>query len=205
MAESLDNATIAERLEAFAGLLDLAGSGYYTSRAYRRAAETIRESKAPIAKLVREGRVQDLRGIGPGIAGRLSELVQTGRIAELDELEREVQPELVGLGRFLGIGPKRMVEIGRALGVATADEFREAARAGRLTSVTGIGPQTERRLLERLDREGRPQRKSMLLNRSRALLEEIAGALGGEVAGDPRRWADTSFEFAVVCWADHSG
>src|ERR671930_2089274 len=159
MPPALDNAAIAERLEAFAALLDLAGSGYYTSRAYRRAAETIRESKAPIAELVRQGRVQDLRGIGPGIAARLRELVETGRIAELEELEREVQPELVGLGRFLGVGPKRMVEIGRALGVSTADEFGAAAREGRLTSVAGIGPQTERRLLERLDSERRRQRK----------------------------------------------
>src|SRR5438067_12742901 len=110
MAKSLDNATIADRLEAFAGLLDLAGSGHYTSRAYRRAAETIRETKAPIAKLVRQDRVQDLRGIGPGIAKRLHEPVETGRIAELDELEREVQPELAGLGRSLGLGPRRMVE-----------------------------------------------------------------------------------------------
>ena len=198
----MTNAYIAEQLEAFASLLDLSGAGYYTSRAYRRAAETIRETKAPIAELVGAGRIQELRGIGPGIASRLRELVETGRIAELEELEREVQPELVGLGRFLGIGPKRMVEIGRALGVSTADEFREAARAGRLTSVAGIGPQTERRLLERLDREGRPQRKGMLLNRARGLLEEIAGALDGEVAGDPRRWADTSFDLAVVCAAD---
>jgi DNA polymerase (family 10) len=195
------NAYIAEQLEAFASLLDLSGAGYYTSRAYRRAAETIRETKAPIAKLVAAGRVQDLRGIGPGIAARLRELVETGRIAELDELERDVQPELVGLGRFLGVGPKRMVEIGRALGVSTVEEFRAAARAGRLTSVPGIGPQTERRLLERLERERRPQKKGMLLNRARALLEEIAAALGGEVAGDPRRWADTSFDFAVVCSA----
>jgi DNA polymerase (family X) len=195
------NAHIAEQLEAFASLLDLSGAGYYTSRAYRRAAETIRETKAPIAELVAAGRIQELRGIGPGIAARLRELVETGRIAELDELEREVQPELVGLGRFLGIGPKRMVEIGRALGVSTADEFREAARAGRLTSVAGIGPQTERRMLERLDSERRPQ-KGMLLNSARELLEEIADALGGEVAGDPRRWADTSFDFAVVSGAD---
>src|SRR5919109_3037941 len=202
MRDNLDNATIAEQLEAFAGLLDLAGSGYYTSRAYRRAAETIRETKAPIAELVSAGRVQELRGIGPGIATRLRELIETGRIAELEELEREVQPELVGLGRFLGIGPKRMVEIGRALGVASADEFRAAAHSGRLTSVAGIGPQTERRLLERLESERKPQRKGMLLNRARALLEEIAGALGGEVAGDPRRWADMSFDFAVVCAAE---
>src|SRR3954469_22325860 len=149
MHADLDNAAIAEQLEAFASLLDLSGSSYYTSRAYRRAAETIRETKAPIAELVAAGRIQELRGIGPGIAGRLRELVETGRIAELEELERDVQPELVGLGRFLGVGPKRMVEIGRALGVSTADGFREAARAGRLTSVPGVGPQTERRLLDR--------------------------------------------------------
>ena len=197
----LENAMIAEQLEAFAALLDLSGAGYYTSRAYRRAAETIRETKAPIAELVAAGRVQELRGIGAGIAGRLRELVETGTIAELEELEREVQPELVGLGRLLGVSPKRMVEIGRVLGISTADEFREAARTGRLTSVPGIGPQTEQRLLAALDRERRPQRKGMLLNRARALLEEIAGALGGEVAGDPRRWADTSFDFAVVCRA----
>jgi DNA polymerase (family 10) len=195
----LDNAVIAEQLEAFASLLDLSGAGHYTSRAYRRAAETIRETKAPIAELVAAGRVQELRGIGPGIAARLRELVETGRIAELDELEREVQPELIGLGRFLGVGPKRMVDIGRALGVSTAEEFREAAAEGRLRSVPGIGPQTEQRLLAALERERKPARKGMTLNRARTLLEEIAAALDGEVAGDPRRWADTSFEFAVVC------
>ena len=195
-----DNATIAERLEAFAALLDLSGASFYTSRAYRRAAETIRSTQAPIAELVAADRIQELSGIGPGIAGRLRELVETGRIAELDELEREVQPELVGLGRFLGVTPKRMVEIGRALEISTAEEFRTAARAGRLTSVPGIGPQTEQRLLAALDREGKPQpQKGLTLNRARALLEEIATALGGDVAGDPRRWADASFDFAVVC------
>jgi len=196
--QRLENAAIAERLEAFAALLDLSGAGYYTSRAYRRAAETVRETKAPIAELVRQRRVQELRGIGPSIASRLRELVETGRIAELDELESEVQPELVGLGRFLGIGPKRMVEIGRALGVHTADEFRAAARDGRLQSVPGIGPQTERRLVGALDRERRPQKRGLVLNRARALLEEIAGALDAELAGDPRRWADVSFDLAVV-------
>jgi len=197
-----DNATIAERLEAFAALLDLSGASFYTSRAYRRAAETIRSTQAPIAELVAADRIQELSGIGPGIAGRLRELVETGTIAELDELEREVHPELVGLGRFLGVTAKRMVEIGRALEISTAEEFRTAARAGRLTSVPGIGPQTEQRLLAALDREGKPQpQKGLTLNRARALLEEIATALGGEVAGDPRRWADASFDFAVVCSA----
>jgi len=202
----LTNAEIGEQLDLFAALLELSGSSFYTARAYRRAAATIRETGAPVIELVSQGRVEELRGIGPGIATRLRELAKTGRIAELDELRRDVQPELIGLGRFLGVAPKRMVEIGKALGVTTAEEFRAAAREGRLRSVSGIGPQTEARLLAALEREGKPQPvKGMTLNRARALLEEIAAGVGGEVAGDPRRWADVSFDFAVVTSATHPG
>ena len=63
----MENAAIAAELEAFAALLELNGASFYTARAYRRAAELIRETRAPIAELVREGRVRELRGIGPGI------------------------------------------------------------------------------------------------------------------------------------------
>ena len=194
---SLNNMDIADRLETLASVLDLAGANVYTARAYRRAAELIRETKAPIAELVRAGRVRELRGIGPGIEARLRELVETGRLVELDELEREVSPELVGLGRLIGLGPKRAVEVGRALGIRTADELRAAAAEGRLAAVPGIGPKTEAKLLAALERP-RP-RRGMLLNRARALLEGIAAPLGGEAAGDPRRWRDSSEEFAVVC------
>jgi DNA polymerase (family 10) len=194
----IENAEIAERLEAFAGLLHLAGSSPYTSRAYRRAAETIREIPMPVGDLVSSGRVQELRGIGPGIAARLEELVSTGRIAELDELEREVRPELIGLGRFLGLRPQRMLKLAGELGVHTADEFREAALLGRLRSLRGIGPVTERRLLARLGESGARPRRGLLLNEARTLLEDVAAALGGEIAGDARRWVDEPVELRVV-------
>jgi DNA polymerase (family X) len=196
----ISNTEVADRLESFASLLDLSGAQPYASRAYRRAAEMIRETKAPIADLVRAGRARELRGIGPGIEARLLELVETGRIAELEELEHEVAPELVGLGRLLGFGPKRATEIARALDVRTVNEFREAAAEGRLAEVPGIGPKTEAKLLAALAEAEHPRpRRGMLLNRARALLEGIAQALDGEIAGDPRRWRDVNEEFAVVC------
>ena len=199
-ASELDNAAIADRLEAFASLLELAGSGPYTSRAYRRAADLIRSTPAPIAALVRQGRARELRGIGPGIERRLRELVETGEIAELRELEREVSPELAGLGRFLGISVRRMLEIGRVLGVRNLEELREAAEAGRLQEVPGIGPDTERKLRAALARQPvRSAPQPLRLNASRPLVESIAAALGGEAAGDPRRWLDASESLAVVC------
>jgi DNA polymerase (family X) len=195
---SLDNAAIAERLETLAALLDLAGASPFSVRAYRRAGELIRATPAPVAELVRQGRVRELRGIGSGIEARLRELVETGHIAELEELRSEVQPELVGLGRLVGLGPKRMVELGRALGVATVDELREAALAGRLREVPGIGPATEAKVREALEQPRHTPRQGLTLNRSRPLVTAIADALGGEPAGDPRRFSDASHRLAVV-------
>ena len=92
-------------------MLELGDANPYTTRAYRRAAETIRSTAAPVAELVRTGRVRELRGIGPGIEARLRELVETGGIAELAELEEELAPDLVGLGRYLGLSARKSVQI----------------------------------------------------------------------------------------------
>ncbi len=202
----LDNAAIAARLDAFASLLELAGAGPYTARAFRRAADLIRTTPAPVAELVRAGRVRELRGIGPGIERRLRELVETGELAELRELEQEVSPELAGLARFLGVSVRRMLEIGRTLGVRTLPELRAAAEEGRLQEVPGIGPETERKLRAALAREPAPRApRPLLLNRSRPLVESIAEALGGTAAGDPRRWRDASERLAVVCSSRRPG
>jgi DNA polymerase (family 10) len=199
-AQELDNAAVAERLEAFATLLDLAGASHYTARAYRRAAELVRGLGTPVVDLVRAGRVRELRGIGTGIETRLRELVETGEIAELRELERSMRPELVGFGRLLGLSAKRAVEIGEALGISTAAELREAVAEGRLREVPGIGPKTEAKLRAALAGADRPRpRRGLLLNRAKVLVEGIAEAVGGVAAGDPRRWADTSVRLAIVC------
>ena len=174
-----DNAAIANYLERYASLLDLAGSSYYAVRAYRRAAELIRPLPTPVAELVRNGRARELRGIGPGLEARLRELVETGEIAHARELEGEVEPELVALGRFLGLTPKRAVEIGRALGARTAPELREAIASQRLEQVPGVGPKTAARLREALSREDEPRaRRGLLLNRARELAESLAEAPG---------------------------
>jgi DNA polymerase (family 10) len=202
----VDNGDVADRLEMFASMLELADANPYTVRAYRRAAETVRSAPVPVVELVRSGRARDLRGIGPGIEARLRELAETGEIAELASLERELAPDLIGLGRYLGIGAKRFTELARALDVRTVEEFRDAAAAGRLQAVPGLGPKTEARLLEGLAPEARPRpRRGLLLNRASELVRGIAAALGGTAAGDVRRWRDSCEELVVVCAAADPG
>ncbi len=195
----MTNREIADRLDAFATLLELAEANPYTARAYRRASDTIRSTPAAVSELIQSGRVRELRGIGSGIESRLRELVETGSIAELAELERELSPELVGLGRYLGLTARRSIEIARALDIHTADEFRSAAADGRLRNVPGVGPKLEARLLDALAREADgPARPTLLLNRARELTGAIAAALDVAPAGDARRWCDACERLAVV-------
>jgi DNA polymerase (family X) len=199
-ARELTNAEIADRLSLFAALLELAETSPFAVRAYVRAADLVRSMPGSAAELIRAGRARELRGIGQGIAGKLEELVETGEIAELRELEAETAPELVGYGRLLGLTPKRMLEVSRALEVRTAAGFRDAVESGRLRDVPGIGGVTESKIRSALERE--PQaRRGLTLGRSLPLATAIASQLGGEIAGPPRRFCDLSHELSVVCAA----
>ena len=158
MPTSPDNATIAERLEAFAALLDLVGRKLlHVPCVPSRGRDDPLDAGAD--RRARRGRSR------PGAArdrpGHRGTAARAGR-DRADRGARRARARSAARARrpwaaFSGSTPKRMVEIGRALEISTADEFRTAARAGRLTSVPGIGPQTEQRLLAALDREGKPQ------------------------------------------------
>jgi DNA polymerase (family 10) len=198
----VENAEIADRLDAFAAVLELGDANSYAIRAYRRAADTIRHSPARVSELVTSGRVRQLRGIGSGVEARLRELIDTGAIAELAELERDLVPDLVGLCRYLGLSAQRAIDIARALGIRSAAELREAADGGRLREVPGIGPKMEAQIRAALVKPAAAQRSSaLLLDRAHELLGGIAHALDAEIAGDTRRWRDGCRELAVVAGA----
>ncbi len=201
MAADPDNAAIAAHLDEFAALLELSDAQWQGVHAYRRAAELIRGLQVPVASLVRQGRVQQLRGVGPGIERRLRELVETGEIAELSELRRSTPVELVAFARAAGLSVELALKIAEALEVSTVDELKEAARAGRLREVPGIGPQREAKIVAALEQPERPLRP-ILLPRARELTEQIAAALGGVPAGDARRWVDAPRRLAVVAAED---
>ena len=200
----MDNAAIADRLDAFATLLELADANPYQPRAYRRAAETDpRRRRCRSPSSCGRGRVRELRGIGPGIEARLRELVETGEIAELRELERELAPGLVGLGRFLGLDGEA---VGRDRAGARRAHAGGVPRGGRggaaADGARGSGRRLEARVLEALAREGEPRPpRGLLLDRRASWSAAIADALGGEPAGDARRWRDSCEQLAVVCAA----
>jgi DNA polymerase (family 10) len=194
----LTNTDLAVSLEEYAALLELSGASYYSARAFRRAAELVRANPLPVAQLVREGRARSLRGIGPGIEARLAELIESGRIAELDELRRTVSPELAAFGRLHGFAPKRFITIGAELGIHTVAELQAAAAEGRLQEVRGVGPSTEAKITAALETPRSHAHGNLRLSDAHALSSRLAAALGGIAAGEPRRWKDSPGRLAIV-------
>jgi DNA polymerase (family 10) len=191
------NEEIAAALAEYAALLELSGADSHAVRAFRRGAGLVRGTPLPVADIVRRGHATDLRGVGPGLERRMRELVETGSIAELEELRRTISTELAAFGRMHGFSASRFAAIGAALGVRTVAELREAASRARLQSVPGVGPHTEARILAALAAPA-PPRPGLMLDRARALSAAVAAQLGGIVAGDVRRWVDRPARLAVV-------
>jgi DNA polymerase (family X) len=196
-SRDLSNGSVADELALYASLLELAGANRWAARTYRRAADLIRSLPAEIVPLVRSGRARELRGIGAGVEAKLHELVTTGRIEELVQLQEQLRPELAALGHLLGLRARRMIAICEALGVTTPGEFRHAAEVGRLEEAPGVGPVTAARIRAALGRGTEPL-AGLTIDRSLALLEDLAGALGGLPAGEPRRFCPLSRDLAVV-------
>ena len=145
--------------------------------------------------------MRDLRGIGRGIEARLRELVETGEIAELAELERELAPGLVGLGRYLGLTAQAVGGASpAALGVHTPEEFRAAVADGRLRTVPGSARRSRRRSSRRSPASPSRGRRAACCSTRRG--SSSAGSRrtsAARSAGDVRRWRDSCERLAVVC------
>jgi DNA polymerase (family 10) len=136
-----DNQEIAENLERIADLLASQNANPHRVRAYRHGAAIVRELKQPVSDLLDEKgaeALQDLPGIGSGLAGTITEFVKTGRLGLLDRLQGEISPVAL-FASIPGIGPELANRIHDDLDIENLEELELAAHDGRLANVEGFG------------------------------------------------------------------
>jgi DNA polymerase (family 10) len=143
----MKNQFVAETLYMVADLLDLKGDLFFKTRAYRMAAQTIEALDDDIEKIVRQGTLESIPGIGEALAKKITELVQKGKLEYLERLKKEVPPGLIDLLSIPGLGPKKVAALYKNLGISTIQALRDAAGNGKLRSLEGFGEITERNIL----------------------------------------------------------
>lgn len=135
------NRQIADRLEEAARLLRDQGADPYRVAAYRRAATTVRHWPRSVKEVyVDQGLegLEQLPGVGVGIARAIRELVTRGRLPMLDRLRGESDPVHV-LSSVPGIGPRYAERLHAELGLNTLEDLEAAAHDGRLATIAGFG------------------------------------------------------------------
>jgi len=159
------NTEIAARLNEVASLLDEQGANKFRIRAYQRAAETLKNLKRPVDKVVKTGGVealQELPGIGLGLARSIRQFVLTGRLSTLERLRGESDP-IAALASVSGIGARLAERLHSEMGISTLEELEAAAHDGRLAKVGGFGKKriagVKESLATRLGRMRQPESK----------------------------------------------
>lgn len=142
----MDNREVAEILEELATLMELNGEGGFRIRAYANAARAIDSLGEPVAALAAEGKLDSVRGIGKGLAGRISELVETGHLPGLEELKASVPEGLIEMTEIPGLGAKRVRAIYEELGIVDIDALSRACDSGDLEAMSGFGRKTAERI-----------------------------------------------------------
>ena len=200
------NGEIAEAFEELASLYELDGAVVYRVNAYRNAAKAIREAGVSVDELAREGRVEELAGVGRTIAEKIDALLEDGSIPSADKLKARIPSGLVEITRIPGLGPKRARLLYDQLDVSSLDELREAAEQGRLKDVKGFGTKAEENVLAALaaGADGR-EKPRLLLSKALTVGEEMVAALRDhpaalrvELAGSARRMAETVKDLDIV-------
>ncbi len=208
----MENTEIARVLSDVRTLLEIQGANPFRVRAYENAARTIEEHPTPLRDLVAAAAdLTELPSIGKDMASHIRELVDTGRLTVLEELQRTIPYSLIDLVRLPGVGPKRARKLWEQLGIETLDQLETAAQEGRIEALEGFGKKTQARILggiATVRQRGNRVRLAdadQLVEPLLAHLRALAGVQQVAVAGSYRRRLETVGDIDILAIAADPG
>jgi DNA polymerase (family 10) len=198
MKMPVHNSEIAAIFNELADLLEIEGANRFRIRAYRNAAITIANFPKSAASMVEaHDDLSRLPTIGKDLAGKIAEIVATGHLALLDEIEKTMPADLVRIAEIPGLGPKRVKTLYSVAGIESLDALKTAAKAGKLRQLPGFGAGIEAKTLAELDHLATSQKRWKLAVAEdfaepyAGYLRQLPGVQDVAIAGSYRRRKET--------------
>ncbi len=207
----MDNVAIARALVDLADLHELGGTLPFKVRAFRSAARAIEGFAGSVAELARKDELAEVRGVGEGVARRIKELLETGKIAEAESLRAQLPPGLLDLMNLPGIGLKTAQQVWKERNIASVDELEKAALEGRLRDLPRFGEKREEKLIAAIaawrKRAAAPKRRPLAEAMVAAevlvaKMSAVPGVLACDYAGSLRRRSETVGDLDILVAAD---
>ncbi|MBN2115404.1 MAG: DNA polymerase/3'-5' exonuclease PolX [Anaerolineales bacterium] len=200
----MNNRQLAEAFTLIADLSEIKGENIYKTLAYRKAADSLLNLGREASEYWKEGKLNDIPGVGKAIAEKIDELLTTGKLEFLERLKKEVPPGLVEWLPIPGLGPKRAALIWKTLNITTFAELEAAARAGKLRDLPGMGAKSEAAIVEGIESLSR-RTVRIPLGRAypiaQALIAEfkkVKGVVDAQPGGSLRRMRDTVGDLDIL-------
>jgi DNA polymerase (family 10) len=204
-AQGLEADEVARLLEEFGRRLELEGENTYRSRAYYRAAASLRTLTMPLGDVIAAGRLREIPGVGPALESRIVALHESGTHPKLEAMRREA-PE--GVLEMLGIprlSADKVAKIHRELGIDSLDALEAACRRGDLAGVKGLGLALQETILRGIDMMRRSQGQRLIHHAGDILAAAAANLARSHPeltrivpAGEYRRGCELVSELALV-------
>ena len=199
------NAEIADLFKKTADLLEIAGNNPFRVRAYRNAARLIESLALTVTDILAEDPdLTRLSGIGKELDEKIKEIVRTGKLAKLEELEERVPAGLHQVLKIPGLGPRKVKTLYDNLGIRNIEDLRQAARKEQIRALAGFGIKSEKRILRDVDRVDSLEKRILWIsaeNSARVLVEYLGHDLPDEdlaVTGSFRRRKETVRDLDIL-------
>lgn len=163
-------------LEEIALLLELKGEDRFKVSAYSRAARSIQQTTSDVVALVTKGEAKKIPGIGDALSKKLTEYVETGKLAFLEELRKSFPDGLLELFSIQGLGPSKVKALYEQMDIKSISELEYACNENRLVTLNGFGKKTQDKVLASIQ-QLKANSEYHLLNVIHETAGEIAEAL----------------------------
>lgn len=204
------NQKLAETFRLIADLMEIKGEVIYKILAYRKAADSLTSLGHDVNEIWRNGKLTDIPGVGKAIAEKIDELLTTGELAFLNKLTEEVPLSLADLLQVQGLGPKKVAVFWQELGIITLQDLENAARAGKLSQLPGMGTKSEAKIISGIEalarRSGRTPLGAALPFAQELLnmLRGLPGVTAAEAAGSLRRMRSSVGDLDILAAAQNA-
>ena len=206
----MNNRQLADTFTLIANLLEIKGEIIYKTLAYRKASESLMGLGRQASEYWKEGKLEDIPGVGKAIAEKIDELLNTGKLQFLEKLKKEVPEELASWLAVPGLGPKKIAMIWKELDITALADLEAAAKNGQLRDLPGMGAKSESAIIEGI---ASLSRKSGRIPLGRAYplaqdiirtLKKVKGVVDAAPAGSLRRMRSTVGDLDILVAAKDS-